>query len=88
MLKNENIKLSDYSMSYKAVNARGPPSELEDKCDFDKFIENYKRVITANKKMAVTIVFDDSIDKKTKKAEKRSKVIITKKIVFIFHIFS
>jgi hypothetical protein len=86
-LKNENIKLSDYSMTYKAVNAHGPPNELEDKCDFDEFIEDYKRIIAANKKMAVTIAFDDDfIDEKTKKGKKRSKVII--RMHFIFHIFS
>ena len=74
--QNENIKLADYSMSYKAMNARGPSSELEDKCDFDEFIEDYKKVIAANKKMAVTIVPEDFIDEKAKKTEKHSKVII------------
>ncbi|GBC05679.1 hypothetical protein RclHR1_06370006 [Rhizophagus clarus] len=48
--QNENIKLADYSISYKAMNARGPSSELEDKCDFDEFIEDYKKVIAVNKK--------------------------------------
>ena len=32
------------------MNARGPSSELEDKCDFDEFIEDYKRVVAAKKK--------------------------------------
>ncbi|PKY47154.1 hypothetical protein RhiirA4_543786 [Rhizophagus irregularis] len=72
--QNENIKLSDYSMSYKAMNAHGPSSELEDKCDFDEFIEDYKKVIAANKKMAVTIELEDSTNEKVKKTEKRSKV--------------
>ena len=76
--QNENIKLADYSMSYKAMNAHGPSSELEDKCDFDEFIEDYKKVIAANKKMAVTIVLEDFIDEKAKKTEKHSKVIIKK----------
>lgn len=74
--QNENIKLADFSMSYKAMNARGPSSELEDRCDFDEFIEDYKKVIAANKKMAVSIVLEDSMDEKAKKTEKRSKVII------------
>ncbi|GBC22910.2 hypothetical protein GLOIN_2v1882271 [Rhizophagus irregularis DAOM 181602=DAOM 197198] len=71
--QNENIKLSDYSMSYKAMNARSPSSELEDKCDFDEFIEDYKKVIAANKKMAVMIELEDSTNEKVKKTEKRSK---------------
>jgi hypothetical protein len=73
--KNENIKLEDYSISYKAVNARGPSSELEDRCDFNEFIEDYKKVVAAKKKMAVTVVFEDFIDEKSKKSKKHSKVI-------------
>ena len=37
-------------MLYKAVNARGPSSELEDKLDFNEFIEDYKKVIATEKK--------------------------------------
>ena len=72
-LKNDNLKPSDYSISYKAINARGPSSELEDKLDFDEFIEDYKKVIAANKKMSVIVVIgNDPINKKPK--SKRSKV--------------
>ena len=35
-------------MSYKAINAHGPSSELEDKLDFNEFIEDYKKVFAAN----------------------------------------
>ena len=63
-LKNENIKPEDYSMSYKAVNAHGPPCELEDKRDYSEFIEDYKKVIAAKKKMSVIVVIEDSIEKK------------------------
>ena len=60
-------------MSYKAVNARGPSNELEDKLDFHEFIEDYKRVIAAKKKMSVIVVIED-LEEKTKSIEKRSKV--------------
>ena len=77
--------LADYSMSYKVINAQyGPSSELEDKCDFNEFIEDYKKVIAANKKMAVTIVLEDFIDKKAKKTEKHSKVIIKRQRIQLF----
>ena len=71
--KNKDIKPADYSISYKAVNARGPSSALEDKLDFNEFIDDYKKVIAANKKMSIIVVIgDDPIDEKTK--SKRSKV--------------
>ncbi|CAB5292799.1 unnamed protein product [Rhizophagus irregularis] len=66
-LKNRNIKPADYSMSYKAVNARGPSSTLEDKLDFNEFIEDYKKIIAAGKKVSIIIVIgDDSTNEKTK----------------------
>ena len=73
VLKNNNLKPSDYSLSYKAINARGPSSELEDKLDFNEFIDDYKKIIAADKKMSVIVVIgDDSINEKSK--SKRSKV--------------
>jgi hypothetical protein len=72
--RNENIKPADYSISYKALNSRGLSSELEDKLDFKEFIEDYKKVTAANKKMGVMVVIDNSTDKETKLSEKRSKV--------------
>ena len=71
--QNKNIKPADYSILYKAVNARGPSNELEDKSDFDEFIEDYKRIIAAKKKMSVIVVIED-LREKTKSIEKRSKV--------------
>jgi len=60
-------------MSYKAVNAHGPSNTLEDKFDFNEFIEDYKQIIAANKKMSVIVmVGDDSTNEKIK--SKRSKV--------------
>jgi hypothetical protein len=73
VLKNNNLKPSDYSLSYKAINARGPSSELEDKLDFNEFIDDYKKIIAADKKMSVIVVIgDDPINQKSK--SKRSKV--------------
>jgi len=49
-LQNKDINPKDYSISYKAVNTRGPLSELEDKLDFNEFIKDYKKVIATKKK--------------------------------------
>jgi len=84
VFQNDNIRLADNSMSYKVMNACDPSSELEDKYDFDKFIEDYKKVIAANKKMTVIIVLEDSINEKAKNTEKHSKIIIKSQLFFIF----
>lgn len=75
VLNNKKLKPGDYNVSYKAINARGPSSTLEDKLDFNEFVEDYKRVISANKKMSVIIVINDP---------KHSKVKIIYSILFIF----
>ncbi|GBC08215.1 hypothetical protein RclHR1_07980007 [Rhizophagus clarus] len=59
MLNNKKLKSGDYKMSYKAINAHGLPNTLEDKLDFNKFVKDYKRVTSANKKMSIIIVIDD-----------------------------
>ena len=82
-LKNDNLKPSDYSMSYKAINARGPSSELEDKLDFNEFIEDYKKVIAAGKKMSVIVVIGN--DEKSK--SKRSKVGVYFILFYFLFIF-
>jgi hypothetical protein len=83
VLKNNNLKPSDYSLSYKAINARGPSSELEDKLDFNEFIEDYKKIIAADKKMSVIVVIgDDPINEKSK--SRRLKV---RDYVFFFLFF-
>ncbi|CAB4463875.1 unnamed protein product [Rhizophagus irregularis] len=72
-LKNRSIKPSDYSLSYKVVNARGPSSALEDKLDFNEFIDDYKKIIAVDKKMSVIVVIgDDSVNEETK--SKRLKI--------------
>jgi hypothetical protein len=86
-LQNGNIKLTDYSMSYKAMNARGLASELEDKLDFKEFIDDYKKITAANKKMGVMIVIENSSDEETKSmSEKRSKVIKNLQLLLLFYI--
>ncbi|GBC25675.2 hypothetical protein GLOIN_2v1473341 [Rhizophagus irregularis DAOM 181602=DAOM 197198] len=40
----KKVKSKDYTISYKAVNARGPSNELEDEMDFREFISEYKRI--------------------------------------------
>jgi len=73
VLKNNNLKPSDYNLSYKAINAHDPASELEDRLDFNEFIDDYKKIIAADKKMSVIVVIgDDSINEKSK--SKHSKV--------------
>lgn len=74
-LQNENIKPTDYNMSYKAMNTRGLSSELEDKLDFKEFIEDYKKITAASKKMGVMIVIENSASEKTKSIEKHSSKV-------------
>ncbi|GES92106.1 hypothetical protein GLOIN_2v1776024 [Rhizophagus clarus] len=59
MLNNKKLKPGDYKMSYKAINTCGSSSTLEDKLDFNEFVEDYKRVTSANIKMSIIIVIDD-----------------------------
>jgi hypothetical protein len=82
---NRNIKPADYSMSYKAVNARGPSSTLEDKLDFNEFIEDYKKIIAADKKLSIIIVIgDDSTNEKTKSKHSKVRVLKYFNCSFIF----
>ncbi|CAB5376167.1 unnamed protein product [Rhizophagus irregularis] len=70
-MRISNQQITVYS--YKAMNSRGLSSELEDELDFKEFIEDYKKVTTANKKMGMMVVIDNSTDNETKSSEKRSK---------------
>ena len=67
----KKVKSKDYTISYKAVNARGPSNELEDESDFQEFISEYKRIILANKKMSMIVTIRDDL---TKKKKSRNKV--------------
>jgi hypothetical protein len=67
----KKVKSKDYTISYKAVNARGPSNELEDEMDFREFISEYKRIVLANKKMSMIVTVKDDL---TKKKKSRNKV--------------
>jgi hypothetical protein len=73
----KKTKSEDYTISYKAVNARGPPNILEDWSDFQEFIGEYQKVSLSGKKMLVMIVVKD----KKKSVKKHKKV---KNILFIY----
>jgi hypothetical protein len=67
----KKVMPKDYTISYKAVNARGPSNELEDELDFQEFIGEYKKVVLAGKKMSIIVVVRDN---KTKKKNSHKKV--------------
>uniref|UniRef100_U9UQS9 Uncharacterized protein n=1 Tax=Rhizophagus irregularis (strain DAOM 181602 / DAOM 197198 / MUCL 43194) TaxID=747089 RepID=U9UQS9_RHIID len=46
----KKVKSKDYTISYKAVNARGPSNTLEDKMDFQEFIITVKDDLIKKKK--------------------------------------
>lgn len=69
----KSVKPTNYTISYKAVNARGPPHELEDELDFQEFLDEYKKIVSIGKKMSVTVIVKDSSVKKNSK-KKHSKV--------------
>ncbi|GBB91954.1 hypothetical protein RclHR1_19430001 [Rhizophagus clarus] len=66
-------------MLYKAINTRGPSSTLKDKLDFNEFVEDYKRVISANKKMSIIIVIDDLKHSKDSNESSASKEDVSNK---------
>ena len=51
----KKIKSKDYVISYKVANAHGPSNELEDKLDFQEFLNEYKRIIVVKKRMSVIL---------------------------------
>lgn len=69
----KNVKSTCYTMSYKVINVRGPSHELEDELDFQEFLDEYKRVISMEKKMSIVIIIKDNVMKK-KSSKKYSKV--------------
>ena len=73
----KKTKSEDYTISYKAVNAREPSNTLEDWSDFQEFIGEYQKVFLSGKKMLVVVVVKD----KEKLAKKHKKV---KNILFIY----
>jgi hypothetical protein len=69
MVGKKNKSKGDYTISYKAINARGPSNTLEDQLDFQEFISEYQKIISSGKKMSVIV-----ITKEEEKVKKREKV--------------
>lgn len=70
----KSIDPKNYVISYKALNARGPSSELEDELDFQEFISEYKKIFLAGKKMILIVNMKDNVTTKKKKHKKESSV--------------
>ena len=70
----KKITSKDYIVSYKVMNARGPSNELEDELDFQEFINEYKKIVWADKKIAVIVIVKDNIMKKKNLVNKYQKV--------------
>ena len=68
------IKMTYYTISYKAVNAHGPSNELEDKLDFQEFLNEYKKIISLGKKMSVIVDMKKNITENKKSSKKYKKV--------------
>jgi len=63
--------MDNYTISYKAVNAREPSNTLEDKLDFQEFISEYQKITLSGKKMLVTAtVKSNVIEKKIGKTKR------------------
>jgi len=63
LLGNSTVDQTDYELSFKATNAHGPSSSLDDKLDFEKFLSEYKTVISAGKKMSIIVIIDNKFKK-------------------------
>lgn len=72
----KKIKSKDYVISYKAVNAHGPSNELDDELDFQEFLNEYKRIIVAKKRMSVIVVIHDIMKKKSGKKHMKVKYFL------------
>ena len=60
----KTINSKDYVISYKALNARGPSSQLKDELDYQEFINEYKKVFLASKRMILTVDVKNRATKK------------------------
>ena len=69
----KSVKPEDYVISYKALNARGPSSELEDESEYQEFISEYKKVFLAGKKMVLIVNVKESVTKKKNSTNKHKK---------------
>ncbi|CAB5382958.1 unnamed protein product [Rhizophagus irregularis] len=69
----KKIEITNYTISYKAVNAHGPSNELEDELDFQEFFNEYKRVISVGKRMSVIVDVKNNITENKKSSKKHKK---------------
>ena len=69
----KSINPKDYVISYKALNARGPSSQLEDELDYQEFIDEYKKVFLAGKRMILTVDVKNNVTKKKNSTNKHKK---------------
>ncbi|GES81985.1 hypothetical protein GLOIN_2v1473341 [Rhizophagus clarus] len=69
----KKIKSTNYTTSYKAMNAHGPSNELEDELDFQEFFDEYKKVISVGKKMSMIIDMKNNITENKKSSKKHKK---------------
>ncbi|PKK59967.1 hypothetical protein RhiirC2_794034 [Rhizophagus irregularis] len=69
----KKIEITNYTISYKAVNAHGPSNELEDELDFQEFLNEYKRVISVGKRMSVIVDVKNNITENKKSSKKHKK---------------
>ena len=74
----KTIYPNDYVISYKALNARGPSSELEDELDFQEFINEYKKVSLAGKRMVLIVDVKNNVTKKRNSSNKHKKKVLLK----------
>src|SRR5205085_125394 len=66
ILEKEIKSMDNYTISYKAVNARGPSNTLEDKLDFQEFISEYQKITSFGKRMLVTVTVKSNVTEKKK----------------------
>jgi hypothetical protein len=65
--------MDNYTISYKAVNARGPSNTLEDKLDFQEFISEYQKITSSGKRMLVTATVKSNVTEKKNRKNKKVK---------------
>src|SRR6185436_10871289 len=76
-LDDRNINMFDYTLQYKALNSRGTANTLEDKLDFNDFLNEYQNIIGNNKKMGISVIINSIyINKIQKKSMIKRCVII------------
>jgi hypothetical protein len=76
ILGREIKSMDNYTISYKAVNARGLFNTLEDKLDFQEFISEYQKITSSGKRMLVTATVKSNVTEKKNRKNKKVKFLI------------